>query len=87
LHPFCLHLHIKTQGLASPLRSIQQLGSSAVPNPKTAHRPKPARFNWAGTLTQSGANYPFVLAPCVDRIPEGLKVGGSQESKDKLNKN
>lgn len=31
-------------------------------------------YNWAATLTQSGANYPFSLPLKTDKLPSGFNV-------------
>ena len=31
-------------------------------------------YQWANTLTQSGANYPFVLPLMVDKLPNGFQI-------------
>jgi hypothetical protein len=31
-------------------------------------------YQWAATMTQSGANYPFVLPLMVDKIPNGFQI-------------
>lgn len=33
-----------------------------------------SRYNWAAGMTQSGANYPFILPLAVDKLDSGFKV-------------
>jgi len=39
-------------------------------------------YQWAATLTQSGANYPFVLPLKADRLPTGFQISLLKRGKD-----
>ncbi|KAF5838294.1 hypothetical protein DUNSADRAFT_3090 [Dunaliella salina] len=51
-----------------------QLATAKIPANVDGAAFNKAMYNWASTLVQSGANYPFVTSLLCDRIPTGLKI-------------
>jgi len=55
-------------------RDNLQLATAKLPAATSVPAFATAMYNWAATLTASGANYPFALPLQVDRLPTGFKI-------------
>eukprot|EP00195_Chlamydomonas_chlamydogama_P011389 CAMPEP_0202900724 /NCGR_PEP_ID=MMETSP1392-20130828/12002_1 /ASSEMBLY_ACC=CAM_ASM_000868 /TAXON_ID=225041 /ORGANISM="Chlamydomonas chlamydogama, Strain SAG 11-48b" /LENGTH=222 /DNA_ID=CAMNT_0049587165 /DNA_START=102 /DNA_END=770 /DNA_ORIENTATION=+ len=51
-----------------------QLGTAALPDSADANVFLEKMYQWAATMTQSGANYPFALPLKVDKLDTGFKI-------------